>query len=353
MGGLNNKTSSRSTSRCWVYINISSKEKIMQRNLIYLCGLFLSIVIFSNTAVAQNDTLSVIHLSDPHICNLSGYHPEFVTLRKHYGDGMKPFLDFIKSKPQQLRVNALIITGDLVDYYEAETEKGDLLGTQIEQFATLYSKSDVPVYLTLGNHDITNYWINDSLEKEQSQVDAQRARASWIHNLSCFREGTYYSRPFKIEETTYRFIFLDNGYSLGNGSYLDKTQLDWLEGQVKQFADEPVIIFMHKYFPAADQNGDGIVFSTKHTLLLDEQTCSRGFLKILNENQNIKALFCGHGHKNVSEWMSFPSGNKILQTETAGFSSDTNNWRLLKLTDDEIVVCSPGGQEKENVIEIK
>ena len=209
------------------------------------------------------------------------------------------------------------------------------------------------MYLTLGNHDIATYWINDSTEKEQFQLDAQRARAAWIRNISCFREGTYYSRSFDVNGTTLHFIFLDNGYSLGNGSYLDKTQLDWLEGQVKQFADEPTIIFMHKYLPAADLNGDGIVFSKKQTLSLNDQTCSGGFLKILNENKNIKAMFCGHGHKNVSEWLSFPSGHKILQTETAGFARDSKEWRLIKFTADEIIVCSPGGHKKENVINIK
>ncbi len=320
---------------------------------ISMISLLLILTILTNTTKAQNDTLKVIQISDIHLCNLNGYHPEFVKLRQHYGDGINPLKEFIEKRPTQLGVNAVVITGDLVDYYEAETEKGNMLGTQIEQFASIYSKSDVPIYLTLGNHDITTYWMNDSAKIEKFQLDAQRARAAWIRNISCFREGTYYSRSFQVNETTYRLLFLDNGYSLGNGSYIDKTQLDWLEGQVKQFADEPVIIFMHKYFPVPDLNGDGIVFSSKQTLLLDEQTCARGFLKILNENQNIKALFCGHGHKNVSEWMLFPSGHKILQTETAGFARETTNWRLLKYTADKIIVCSPGGHKKENVINIK
>jgi 3',5'-cyclic AMP phosphodiesterase CpdA len=325
----------------------------MQNKKFFIITLFLSLTIISTTTLAQNDTLSVIQISDIHVCNLNGYHPEFVKLRQHYGDGMTPLTDFIEDKPQQLQTNAIIITGDLVDYYEAETAKGNLLGTQIEQFATLYSSSDVPIYLTLGNHDITTYWINDSLEIEQSQLDAHRARAAWIRNISCFREGTFYSRSFQVNETTYRFLFLDNGYSLENGFYLDKTQLDWLNGQVKQFANDPVIIFMHKYLPVPDLNGDGIVFTDKQTLSLDEQTCSRGFLKTLNENPNVKALFCGHGHKNVGEWLTFPAGHKILQTETAGFANDTNHWRLLKFTDNKVIVCSTGNQKIETVIQIK
>ena len=311
------------------------------------------LIILVRTASSQTDTLTVLQISDIHICNLNSYQPEFVKLRQHYGNGMLPLLDFIKQKPKELGAHALIVTGDLIDYYEAETADGNLLATQIEQFAPLYASSTVPMYLTLGNHDITSYWINDSLQKEESQFAAQKARAAWIRNISCFREGTYYSRSFQINETTYHFLFLDNGYNLGNGSYLDKPQLDWLDNQVNKYVDDPVIIFMHKYLPVADLNEDSVVFTNNPILLLDEQTCSRGFLKILNENSNIKALFCGHGHKNVSEWLVFPSGHKILQTETGGFANDFNNWRLLEFTSDLMIVDSTGTRKKEYVLKIK
>jgi len=322
----------------------------MGRKFIYLLSIFT--FLFS-TVSAQNDTLAFAHLSDIHICNLSAYHPEFVKLRQHYGNGTAPLSDFIEIKVRQLGADAIIITGDLIDYFGAESSDGQMLETQIEQFVPLYSSSSVPMYLTLGNHDITTYWINDSLELEQSQLEAQRARAAWIRNISCFREGTYYSRTFRIDETSYRFLFLDNGYSLSNGSYLDKTQLDWLDGQVKQFTDDPIIIFMHKYLPVTDLNGDSVLFTNNETITLDEQTCSQGFLKTLNENTNIKAIFCGHGHKNVGEWLTFPTGHKILQTETAGFANDKNHWRMLKFTSDQIIIDSTGTRGREYVIEIK
>ena len=109
---------------------------------------------------------------------------------------------------------------------------------------------------------------------------------------------------------------------------------------------------MHKYLPVADLNEDGVVFTNNPSLTLDEQTCSKGFLKTLNENPNVKALFCGHGHKNVSEWLTFPAGHKILQTETAGFANDSNNWRLLKFTSEQVIIDSPGSSKGEYMIEI-
>ena len=84
------------------------------------------------------DVLKILQLTDVHICNLVGYHPAFVASRQHYGNGMEPLSRFLTTMPKQLDVDALIITGDLIDYYEAETAKGTWLSTQIEQFALIY-----------------------------------------------------------------------------------------------------------------------------------------------------------------------------------------------------------------------
>jgi 3',5'-cyclic AMP phosphodiesterase CpdA len=322
--------------------------KIIQWINIYL---LLSLVLFAEAA-GQTDTLKIIQLSDVHICNLSGYHPAFVQLRQHYGKGAVPLAGFLAEKPRQLGADAVIITGDLVDFYEAETENDTLLDTQIEQFAQIYYGSLIPVYLTLGNHDITSYWIDDSSKKESYQLNAEQARAAWIRNISCFRRGTYYLRSFPSGKTTYRCIFLDNGYSLGNGMYLDKAQLDWLEGKLIQYGNDPVLIFMHKYLPVSDLNADGVSFTSKPGLDFTSESLSSGLLRLLNENANIKTIFCGHGHRDVSEWLTWPAGHKILQVETAGFAGNHDAWRLIKLTEKTIIICATGTEQEEYNINI-
>ena len=303
----------------------------------------------------KSDSLSVLLMSDTHICNLNGYHPQFEKSRQHYGNGIEPLENFLSTKPDSLNVDAVVITGDLIDYYEAETYSDRLLATQIEQFTPIANLCPVPLYLTLGNHDIASYWIVESdSSKENFQINAHKARAAWIRNIPCFQNGTYYARSFKVGDINYRFLFLDNGYSLNdNGRWLDKVQLDWLNYQLKNTGGDPVIIFMHKYLPVADENNDGIVFSTKWNLTIDKETCSKGFLKILNDNKNIKALFVGHGHRNVSENILLPNGHKIMQIETGGFAQNTKNWRLLKFTRDNLFISSPGGENIEKVIKIK
>jgi len=301
----------------------------------------------------QTDTLKIIHLSDIHICNLTGYDSVFVQLRQHYGNGAVSLAGFLAEKPRQTGAVAVIITGDLVDFYEAENEEEQLIDTQIEQFAPLYYDSPIPVYLTLGNHDISSYWIDDSSKIEQSQLKAEQAKAAWIRNISCFRQGTYYLRSFPAGETTYRCVFLDNGYSLGNGMYLDKRQLDWLEGILNKYANDPVLLFMHKYLPVSDLNKDGVSFTSKAGIDLTTDTLASGLLRLLNGNENIKAIFCGHGHRNVSEWLVWPAGHKILQTETAGFAGDRNAWRLIKLTEDKLFVGLSGSEGTETHIDLR
>ncbi len=68
--------------------------------------------------------------------------------------------------------DAVIVTGNLIDYYEAAVDKpdGEMVGNQVEQFKSLYDLCPVPLHLTLGNHDITTYWIN---EKDSSNMQTQ------------------------------------------------------------------------------------------------------------------------------------------------------------------------------------
>lgn len=302
-----------------------------------------------NFAQESLDVLKIVHLTDSHICNLTGYHPAFISAREHYGNGADSLADFLKTQPKKLGVDAVVITGDLIDYFEAETAQGPWLATQIEQLVPLFNQCSVPLYLTLGNHDIASYWINAE-EKEDFQINANQARATWIRNFSCFQNGNYYSRVFHVGKTNYHFLFLDNSYSLGNGAFVDKTQLDWLNYQVKKAGNGPVIIFMHKYLPLPDLNGDGIVFKSESTFVINEETCSKGLLKTLNESDNIKALFVGHGHRNVYEEIPFPSGNKILQTETAAFSQNTNNWRRIDFFESKIIIYSGDDKGIERIV---
>lgn len=298
---------------------------------------------------ASPDTLKIILISDTHVCNLTGYHPLFMERRAHYGDGFSKLIRFFHSVPVRYDADAVVITGDLTDYFEAARPDGRFLETQIEQFASLWPECPVPLYMILGNHDISSYWVEAPGEIRSFQTCAEQARAAWIRNIPCFQSGTYYARLFQVGRTRYHFLFLDNGYAYRSGAVVDQAQLNWIEHQVRQAGTDPVVVFMHKYIPFPDNNKDGRTFTSRTSLVIDSTTCSDGFLRVLNENKNIKALMVGHGHSNVTESVPFPGGHLIVQTETGGFAQNTDQWRMMKLTEDKIIIL-PCGDDKERTV---
>ena len=104
--------------------------------------------------------------------------------------------------------------------------------------------------------------------------------------------------------------------------------------------EDPVVLFLHKYLPVGDKNGDGIAFGKAELSWPDEASCGNGLLRMLNERQNIVAMFVGHGHKNVIEVIEFPSGHQVIQ-------SDPGNWRLLEFGEREIVISFSGSTQAE------
>ena len=316
-----------------------------------LCFLicFASNVVFS----AAPDTLNVLQLTDIHFCNLTGYDSVFAASREHYGNVTPSLTTFFKTVPWTTKTNAVVITGDLIDYFSAETIRGNMLATQIEQFTELLPLCPVPLYLTLGNHDITCYWVDDENEKKSFQINSDRSRATWSRNVSCFANGTYYSKTLDVGNTSYVLLFLDNGYSLKNNAVIEQTQLDWVNYQLKMADGKPVVIFMHKYLPIPDYNGDDLRFTKRPRIIIDEDVCNEyNFIQTLNNNPNIMALIVGHGHKNVWEYLPFPAGHKILQVETAAFGKNADNWRLLSFTEKNLVISKTGTTLQEHVLNV-
>jgi len=299
-------------------------------------------------AGAPQDTLTFLHISDTHWYTSCGYHPELVKIRTKRLLSPPPLQQFLDQVPRAVGADLLIITGDLVDFYEGETSDDHLQTTFIEPFAKMIHHTPVPTLMVLGNHDIVSYWIKDEDQTfASSQLNAQVARATWIRNLACLRDGVYYRRAFRVGKTRYHFFFLDNGYDLKNGEFIDKAQLDWLEAEMGKTNTEPVIFFMHKFLPALDYDKNERSFSASRAPVLNDSTCSAGFLRVCNQYKNIQLFLVGHTHSRRNERMPFPNGHEILQLTTGGFVNDANNWRVVKLSETEIILYVPGTEKIE------
>jgi len=308
-----------------------------------LSGLFLTGLFSPGYLSAQTDTLSFLHLTDTHVLfNPDFYQKDFVQSRKSFSQGIDPLRQFLHTVPAKINGNFVAITGDLVDFFEAETQDGPMLGFQVEQFSGLIGESPVPVFLTLGNHDITWYKWKDT-QRVSSQSQAGKARATWIRNLPCFSGGTWYSRIYKAGGTTYRLIFLENAYNTVhpgeniNIPYLDRPQLHWLEDQVRQSPDDIEIILMHLPF----------------TIGANQKQPASDAFKILAGSPSVKLILVGHNHRNVIRSFDGEKGEKLTMVQTGSFGLSPENWRVIRLTKDKILVSQAGKTETELTISIR
>ena len=329
----------------------------------FLTGVILLFFVTKRVS-AQSDTLSFLHISDIHlifnfdiiqedlakdrvgwrssqgdtgILNIG--QKDLVNDWGHYGLGVAPFDRFLQNIPKEPRVDFVAITGDLIDFYEGETQNNGIFGSQVEQFSQLINKNNVPVYASLGNHDIARYSWN--ITRISTQSEAERARATWIQNVPCFQNGTYYSRIYHVGKTCYRLIFLDDGFDLYDVKgdfeipFIDKVQQTWLKSQLAASEDDIEIIFMH--IPL----GLGVSDVQENSVY-----------SVIKGHSTLKAIFAGHHHQNIVTL--FESGNdQFYQVLTAAFAKDNAAWRLIRLTEDHIMVSGPGKTENELVIQVK
>ena len=306
-----------------------------RRIILYLQGITcLFFIIFANKLSAQQDTVSLLHISDLHVIfNLNSYQQDLVRSREHYGQGIEPLKQFFQVVPKKTKCDMIVATGDLIDFYEGEIPGKKMLGNQVEQFSRLANECPVPLSLTLGNHDIAGYSWKDSI-LVSSQNKAGEARASWIRNIPCFNNGTYYSKVVKAGETTFRLIFLDDAYnSVLPGEnmklpYIDKAQLHWLQDQLQQSDSDVEIIFMH------------IPFSSN-----TESSCE--LYSVLIKEPSVKLILAGHNHKNAVTVFNSENNHAITQVQTGAFAQVAGSWRLICLTGSNILVSVPGNTESE------
>ena len=313
------------------------------KSLFYICLFILSFTTLSLKTAAQSDTLSFLHISDLHlIFHLDIYQQNLVQSRKHFGQGIEPLKHFLQTMPEKTHSKFIVATGDLVDFFEGETPKGEMFDFQIEQFSQLLGSANVPVFLNLGNHDITSYFWKDTI-RASNQNHAGTARAAWIRNVACFKDGTYYSRVFEVNGTSYRLIFLDNGYNTvhqGENSvlpYIDKAQLHWLEDQLTQSANDIEIILMHVPF----------------TAVVAKSGSSSELYNVMAKNSSAKLILDGHNHKNIVQHFISTGDKKIIQVQTGSFGQNIENWRLIRLTKNNILISFPGKTETELKIPTK
>lgn len=295
--------------------------------------LVISLLSIGRTVYPQ-DTLRFVHVTDLHLMfNLESYHPELANHRnfvRNYSNTNANFKYFIETIPEKTNSDFVIATGDMIDFFEAEAFGEEKLAYQVEQFARLKNLYHFPLFLTIGNHDLFSYdWGGEKVIF--NQLNAGRAKATWIRNFDCFRDGTYYSRTYTVGETRYRLIFLDNGFyhfpkeEKVVNPYIDKPQLHWLKKELREAGDDIIIVLMHIPF------SDISVLPESQNELYEE----------LKQNSSVKLILAGHRHKNEVKHFTADGHGEIIQVETGALARSVENWRIVNLTENNIIVSKP------------
>lgn len=306
-----------------------------------LTGIFV-FLFGTSTLLAQPDTLSFLHISDIHlIFDLEKFQPNFAETRKHYANGVEPFKSFLKKVPAQVGAEFVVVTGDLVDFSEGQTTDGEMSGWLIDQFSKLVKKQKRQLFYTLGNHDIAAYSWGDS-SRVSSQENAGKSRAHWTRSVNCFSEGTYYSRTMNVGKTTYRMIFLDNSYNTVRKNesvsvpYISREQQHWLEAQFNESAGDVEIVMMH-----IPMNPGMEGFAENNSIY-----------SVVSRQPSLRLFLVGHNHRNeMKEFQNEES--HFYQVQTGAFAQNPENWRIIRLTEDNILVSSPGNTNNELTISVK
>jgi 3',5'-cyclic AMP phosphodiesterase CpdA len=277
--------------------------------------------------------------------NTQNYDQDIVQARKNkknYKESNNTFKQFMATIPEQTSCDMIIVTGDLVDFFDAKTGQGNRFAYHVEQFANFIKEFHYPIYLTLGNHDMFSYnWNGEKVVANQLQ--AGRAKATWIRNFDCFRDGTYYSHVYEVGRTTYRLIFLDNGFYKFKkeegmvNPYIDKAQLHWLQAELDASDDDVEIILMH------------IPFTEKSTL----PESNNELYKALIATPSVRLILGGHYHKQDVMWLPSPDTKQTAQVQTGALVSGADKWRQVRLTEEDITVSSMGTTESELIIPVK
>src|SRR5699024_1496690 len=116
--------------------------------------------------------------------------------------------------------------------------------------------------------------------------------------------------------------------------YIDKPQEYWLNQELKASDDDVEIIFMH------------IPFSTE----IDKDNT---LYKVLKQYPSCKLVVAGHHHKSIIKQFSQDNDSKFYQVQTAPLVDSVDNWRLIRLTEDNILISETGKLNKrEEIIEL-
>lgn len=232
----------------------------------------------STAAETAKKSLRFAFISDIHV--KSGEIPE---------SGMAKALQHVQKQKPEFIING----GDaIMDALAADKQK-----TQ-EQF-TLFKKilakeNNLPIYHTIGNHDIWGWFI-----KQKDNIESDRLYGKqWV-----VEEFAMPARYYSFTKGKWKFIVLDSTQLNPAGGYIafvDPPQMEWLKQELQNTSKDKFICFVSHipilsicaglFFDKTEANGDlKIQRNLMHTDFITLK-------KLFAQYSNIKVCLSGHIH---------------------------------------------------------
>ncbi|MBM3854785.1 MAG: hypothetical protein FJ399_16805 [Verrucomicrobia bacterium] len=277
-------------------------------------------------APAPPPVVEFLHLTDTHVVDLREVAPPLAAARNHFRQTGAELEKFLAGPSRPPGAEFILVTGDLIDGFSFAAADGRRVFGQIEAFQRATARCRVPLFLLLGNHDITHYGLSAAGKPAADQAVAGEARAAWMAAAPSLRQGTYYGLERQAGERRYVILALDNGYSAagsndGGGFRLAHEQQFWLRRQTEMHARATIILALH--VPLAGDSG------------------SQAIKSAVSGARNVALILGGHNHKDGLEDVALGESTAV-QVRTAAFGYGVNNWRRVRLHPDRIEVFATG-----------
>ena len=202
-------------------INTQDASTLLQRIM------FSEILNPNGTSTLRNtyERFKIVHISDPHLSNW--------TADNHYSNPINVLEAVQFANLTDLRINALVATGDFISNMEETTAFDASLYMQ-SFISALYSNNNIPSFVCTGNHD-TNM-LTDNREyylSKQTLNNLLFAKSNYAVRRP-YGENYYYADVSNPCGGTIRIIALDNtdqedfDYNALTTSCITQKQVDWL-----------------------------------------------------------------------------------------------------------------------------